>query len=505
MPLRRLRIRRRIQVLFVGLFLLVLIGVGVDTFVEGRRDDATQTINQRLVPARDQLHLLATAVVDQETGQRGYLLTGRDEFLEPYRDGRRQTTASLERLRKLLADDPSALAGIDRVSSRISAWQQLAADFEIDVKRSGRDEVVSTLVSSGTGLRLFEKIRTEIADVSLLLDHQLLHQRERTEQLQDRLVLVRAVNVLAALLLLAIANRQVNQWITQPLGRLGGAVRGAASGALDAPIPPVGPPDLAELAADVDAMRRRILVELDDATRARAALADRGMIVVTLRDDLAPSEVHLPRGIQVAGGFRPAKGLVAGDWYEVVRLDDDRIAVALVDVSGHGAEVATFALRTKALTMAAIGTQAPGEAMTWLASHLGETGELFLTGVIIEVSASTGVVRYASAGHPPLLLAGVSGVTKLGATGPLLGPLPGTWETAEARLDRGGVLLAYSDGLVEARNLAGEQFGIERLIEAVVDAQLSGVDAVARTALTAAERFASANGSDDITLCVVGR
>ena len=67
---------------------------------------------------------------------------------------------------------------------------------------------------------------------------------------------------------------------------------------------------------------------------------------MTLRDDLAPAEVELPPGVQLAGRFRPAKGLVAGDWYDVARLSDDRMALALIDVSGHGAEVATFALRT---------------------------------------------------------------------------------------------------------------------------------------------------------------
>ncbi|MCU1486969.1 MAG: hypothetical protein JWN67_3715 [Actinomycetia bacterium] len=487
------------------LFVILLAGIGLDTAVEEQRSDATAVVDDHVVPARDELGALLTSLVDQETGQRGFLLTGEESFLEPLTTGRKQAVRSLRHLQSLLADDPDALAAVDRVRSRIAAWQQLAADFEISAKRTGRDQVVAALVASGTGQRLFDQIRNEIADTSTLLDARLADRQHRVDQLHDRLSLVRALNVIAALALLLVAWRLLGRWVTAPLARLSTAVRGAASGALREPIPASGPPDLAELAADVDAMRRRLLAEVDDATRARAALADRGMIVVTLRDDLAPTEVQLPRDLALTGRFLPAKGMVAGDWWDAIRLDDDRIALALVDVSGHGAEVATFALRTKALTMAAIASHGPGEALAWLAAHLGQTGELFLTGVVLEISASTGEVRYASAGHPPLLLAGVTGVTELAPTGPLLGPLPGTWETHDAKLDRGGVLVAYSDGLVEARDQAGDQFGVERLRQVVADRQLAGVHAVADGAIDAVEAFAAEQGGDDITLCVLGR
>ena len=112
-----MRLRRRIQLLFLALFLILLAGVGTDTLLEIRRNDAARTMNEQLVPARDELNALLTSLVDQETGERGYLLTGREEFLRPYRDGRQQAAASLTRLRHLLADDSGASAGIDRISS----------------------------------------------------------------------------------------------------------------------------------------------------------------------------------------------------------------------------------------------------------------------------------------------------------------------------------------------------------------------------------------------------
>lgn len=125
--------------------------------------------------------------------------------------------------------------------------------------------------------------------------------------------------------------------------------------------------------------------------------------------------------------------------------------------------------------------------------------------MIAELRASTGELRYASAGHPPLLLAGLTGITELPATGPLLGPLPGAWETRQARLDRGGVLVAYTDGLVEPRDEAGEMFGIDRVRRIAAEHQLEGVHAVADALLDAVESFAQADGNDDLTLCVLGR
>jgi CHASE3 domain sensor protein len=500
-----MRLRRRIEVLFVALFVVLAAQVGVEAWAEHTRSSANSTIKQQLVPARDELADLRTSLVDQETGQRGYLLTGEDVFLEPYRAGRTASARALHRLRDLFANDLDAQDAIARLESRVTAWQQLAADFEINAKRSGRDQMVTALVSSGTGRQLFDQVRAEIADVNDFLDARLLKQERRVDALGNRLDALRVASVLFSLLLIGLTAKLASDWVTKPLQQLNEAVRRTAGGALREPIPEGGPPDVAELARDVDAMRRRLLGEVDDATRARAALADRGMIVVTLRDDLAPTDVSLPEGLTLAGRFRPAKGLVAGDWYDVLRISDDRVALALIDVSGHGAEVATFALRTKALTMAAIASHGPGAAFSWLASHLGDTGELFLTGLIVEVSASTGEIRYASAGHPPMLLAGLRGVTELRPTGPLLGPLPGRWETESAQLERGGILLACSDGLPEARDENGVQFGMERLADVVAQHQLAGVDAVADAAVRAVESFAVEAGRDDITIWALGR
>ena len=499
-----MRLRRRIGLLFGALAALLVFGVAVTAYVEDRRDDLEHSTQELLQPSRRDLSEVLVDLVDQEAAQRGYLLTGDETFLAPYRQALEKTEETLDRARARAEGYGEIQAGVDRVRSRVQAWLQLGADFEIRERQSGRAEVAAELVGSGTSRRLFELARDEILATRAMVDDAVTDEERSIDDFSTLLRITLVVNLLATLGLLIAARSLVGQWVTEPIAGLAGAVRRAASGALRDPVEATGPPDIVELAADVDAMRQRLLAEVDDATRARAALADRGMIVVTLRDDLAPSEVQLPPGLSFAGRFRPARGLVAGDWYDL-RENGNDLSLALVDVAGHGAEVATFALRTKALATAVLGERSPGEVLDWVAGRLGETAELFLTGAVLDVNADTGSVRYASAGHPSLLLGNLTGVRELLPTGPMLGPLPGTWSTAEVELERGGVLVVYSDGLIEARDEDGESFGVRRLVEIVTENQLSGADAVADACLEAVERFSRGAPRDDITVCALSR
>ncbi|HEX4906537.1 MAG TPA: SpoIIE family protein phosphatase [Acidimicrobiales bacterium] len=499
-----MRLPRRVQVLLASFLALIVVAFGVDVVVLRARDAASDRVQDTLDPALLQLQSLLTSLVDQETAERGFLLTGDESFLEPYDAGRAVVADGLERVRVLLDGRESLLAATDRIRSRISAWQDLGADFEIAAKREGRDQVVTSLVAAGTGTRLFEAVRTEIRELSAELREDVDDERARLDRLDGILVAVDVVTLLAALVLLLVTAVLSRRWVTRPLRTLGRSVREVADGSLGSTVTAEGPPEFTELAGNVDAMRRRILAEVEEAERAREALADRGMVVLTLREELAAGPTRLPDGVALAGRFLPAQGIVAGDWFDVVRLDDERVAVALVDVSGHGAGVGAFALRTKALTLAAIESHDPGDALGWVADRLGDTGEQFLTGVIFVLHVPSGVVRYASAGHPPLLLAGLTGITHLGPTGPLLGPVGGRWSTEQVDLARGGALVAFSDGLIEARDGEGEPFGLSRLADVIDGTQLGGPDAIADACLDAVQQHQIAR-EDDLTLVVLSR
>ena len=213
----------------------------------------------------------------------------------------------------------------------------------------------------------------------------------------------------------------------------------------------------------------------------------------------------------MATRFEPAEGILAGDWYDVLRLGPTRIGMAIVDVAGHGAATGVFALRTKQLVLAGLRSGLPpGRVWQWVYRQLGDTGDLFLTGAVAIIETDSGKLSYASAGHPELLLArpggGRGSVEMLEATGPLLGPFNGTWETVEATMRSSDVLVACTDGLTEARDEAQEEWGIEGLATVVRQTAGDGPDAVADAAFAASRRHGGGGSSpDDVTLVVLGR
>lgn len=498
-----MRLRRRIQLLFLPFLVLLAADVALDRYFVVQQDRALVRAGDLLDPGRLALGELQQALVAQEAGARGFIITGQERFLVPYEEGRAGTELLLEELGALFAGDEALTASVDRVRNRMTAWRQLGAEFEIAAKRAGRDEQAASLVATGTSMELFEAANTEINDLQDELRRQRNQIGARIDVLRSRITRLRVASLVLGAGFVAAAGWVLLVWITRPLRDLGAVVEAVADGQLDLSIPASGPPDIAELGQRVEAMRRRILAELGDASRARQALTNRGMIVLTLRDELASAEPQPPPGVRAAARCVPAEGVVAGDWFDFITVDGRTMVTALVDVSGHGSEAAVFALKTKELTMSALRLGlGPAAALAWLARQLADTGERFLTGVVLSVDASTGRLRYASAGHPPLLLTGPGGVVLLGPTGPLLGPLPGEWRDHEVEFPAGHRVVAYSDGVIEAPNCDGSELGVEGLADLVAGASGATPAELVDLCLEAVqERVVSSH--DDLTLVVI--
>ncbi|MGH3665636.1 MAG: PP2C family protein-serine/threonine phosphatase, partial [Egibacteraceae bacterium] len=182
------------------------------------------------------------------------------------------------------------------------------------------------------------------------------------------------------------------------------------------------------------------------------------------------------------------------------------VALCIMDVSGHGAVTGVFALQAKNLLLAALRQRLdPGEALGWLAATLGDTGDLFLTTVLVYLDPVSGHCRYANAGHPPPLVAGGRRLRQLNPTGPLLGPMPGTWLTETTDLAPGEVLVAYTDGVTEARNDRRAEFGTERLEPLVRGHAVLGPQALVDACVDAVRDFSNGRIADDLTLLAVSR
>jgi sigma-B regulation protein RsbU (phosphoserine phosphatase) len=173
--------------------------------------------------------------------------------------------------------------------------------------------------------------------------------------------------------------------------------------------------------------------------------------------------------IEFAGECVPA-GEVGGDFYDVFPTAKGEIALVLADVSGKGLPAALRmgvvhgAIRALAISNDASVGQMAGTLNTLLRE---ESSREFVTVFWGLYNPETHDLRYVNAGHiPPLLVATRSGeVRRLETGGPVLGLLPAAaYEEERIQLDGEQLLIAYSDGLMEATNPAGEEFGESRIL-----------------------------------------
>ena len=173
-------------------------------------------------------------------------------------------------------------------------------------------------------------------------------------------------------------------------------------------------------------------------------------------------------GASVAARYRPAThgATVGGDWYDVLALDEDRVLLVVGDVVGHGmvAAAAMGRLRTAFQTIVPFSAE-PGSMLQAIGQQVGAIPDAFCTTVVAAVlHLGTGELLWSRAGHPPPLVVGAGGPVLLDA--PCLPPLG---ITADAPgpvhrhvLDRGDVVVLYTDGLVERRTESLDQ-GFRRL------------------------------------------
>ncbi|MER5571311.1 SpoIIE family protein phosphatase [Streptomyces goshikiensis] len=200
----------------------------------------------------------------------------------------------------------------------------------------------------------------------------------------------------------------------------------------------------------------------DQLADSEAESADRTKLALQLQQAImppAPAPLEVP-GIRMAVRYRPAESqsLVGGDWYDSVVLPDDKILISVGDVAGHGIQAATgMVILRNALRGLAVTGAGPAQLLAWLnrvAHHL--TSQLTATAVCGIYDPATRSLRWARAGHlPPVLVRGAHAKAFTMTSGILLGAIPDAdFEEEEIQLEREDILLMYTDGLVERRDLS---------------------------------------------------
>lgn len=221
--------------------------------------------------------------------------------------------------------------------------------------------------------------------------------------------------------------------------------------------------------ASVAAMRLRN-VRLAEEAAERRRLEEEVALARRIQRALLPDRLPSLSGWQLHGATTPSRG-VSGDMFRLLATDDGETATLLVaDVSGKGMAASLLTASLEALTAGPIAAGLPPSEVFNVASSLlyaRTPPEKYATAFLAEIELGSGTVRWANAGHnPALVIRAAGGIETLDATGTPLGLLPGVHYTAkETRLGSGDWLVVYTDGITEAEDPDGEEYGAERLVE----------------------------------------
>ena len=273
------------------------------------------------------------------------------------------------------------------------------------------------------------------------------------------------------------------------------------------------PIDFKDLQVTID--RTLIHVEeLRDALMARdklVTLQNELDVASNIQQSILPTELPRERDYQMFGSMKSARN-VGGDFFDVVRLPDRRVGLAIADVSDKGVPAALFMMSTRTLLKgAAIGAIEPGDVMSTVNQLLCEDNEaaMFVTLLYAVYDPETGRLTYANGGHnPPLVVHKDSTSSLLPQTeGLALGLLPDyEYQQKTVTVEPGETLVLYTDGVTEAMNADEEEFGVERLQQIFADPHPHEAHAITQLIFNAVDEFAGDTPqSDDVTCLTLCR
>ena len=230
-----------------------------------------------------------------------------------------------------------------------------------------------------------------------------------------------------------------------------------------------------------------------------------------IQQAILPASFPEGDGFEVYGNMAPARN-VGGDFFDVINLENGRLGLAVADVSDKGVPAALFMMSSRTLLKgSAIGMGNPGRVLAEVNELLTEDNEtfMFVTVLYAVFEPDSGRLDYANGGHSnPLLVRPDGSSEELPLTGGIaLGVMPGLQYTESSiTMAPGDTLIMYTDGVSEAMNSAGEEFGVERLRQIFVDRPPASARNANESILDAVNVFA--NGypqSDDVTCLVLRR
>ena len=203
---------RRIQQIFFGFvaIMIVLIAVSLVPALSSRA--RISGLRDRWLPARKASLQLSTALVDQETGERGFVITSDPKFLEPYRSGTIATKRLFRDLERQVGSDPVGRARLATTKTHYQEWKRLAVEPEIAAARGPTPDLARTVIANGKGRLLFDRLRSTSRRLTAYTDSRAIDAQRSIADANDLLVLSLVAAIVAVAILAAIARQWLKQW-----------------------------------------------------------------------------------------------------------------------------------------------------------------------------------------------------------------------------------------------------------------------------------------------------
>ena len=225
-----------------------------------------------------------------------------------------------------------------------------------------------------------------------------------------------------------------------------------------------------------------------------------------IQSALLPKSLPRIDGFDIAIAWNPALG-VGGDYFDVMKFSERHTALCVADVAGKGVPAALLMSNVQAVLKSfASDAAAPGELCARVNSVMCDNTvtHRFITCFYALLDAQNKTLSYTNAGHCPPMLIRNGECLQLREGGPVLGIFPEEpYCQADVALQSGDCLVLFTDGVTEARNAEGKEFGEQRLQELLIEGRgLKAADLRDRI-MGAVNEFSDGEVYDDATLMIV--
>jgi len=227
-----------------------------------------------------------------------------------------------------------------------------------------------------------------------------------------------------------------------------------------------------------------------------------------IQQKLLPTECPITENYEITG-INISSLHVSGDYFDCIRLDDNRLCLAIADVSGKGTPASLLMANLQAVLNALIDSDEPLKKVTAKINniiHKNTNYDRFITFFIGILDTDKNIFTYVNAGHnPPMLVENDGTIKYLEEGGLLLGMMPDIpYEESTVKLTPGEWIIMFTDGVTEAKDQNDEDFEEFRLKEVILKNRSATAENMKEKILTAVKEFTgNVPQSDDITLLIV--